>query len=205
VAGGETCSPLSLKDHAMSLLLTLPPAVEPISLVEAKAHLRVDHAADDVFISALIVAARRQIEARTSLCLIQQNWSVFFDRWPAHPALSIPLDPLIAVNEVVIYGDADAASTIEPAHYFVDRAQLPARVILRQGRTVPQPGRIANGIEVKVTAGFGATAASVPQDIKQALLLTVGAWFANRGEERGGDLPLMAVGLIRPYRTVRLT
>jgi uncharacterized phiE125 gp8 family phage protein len=41
-----------------SILLT-PPAVEPISLDEAKAYLRVEHAADDDVIAALIAGARR--------------------------------------------------------------------------------------------------------------------------------------------------
>jgi uncharacterized phiE125 gp8 family phage protein len=188
----------------MSIILTTPPALEPVALVDAKAHLRISHTDDDTYITALITAARRQIEARTSLCLIQQNWSVFLDRWPFNDSIAIPLDPLIAVTDINLHGDDDTFAVLDPAHYFVDKASWPARAVLRHGRSTPQPGRVANGIELKVSAGFGTTAASVPQELKQAVLLTVAAWFANRGEEQGGTLPLMALGLIQPYRTMRL-
>ena len=66
----------------MSLLLTTPPVVEPLSLAEAKAHLRVPHADDDAYISTLIVSARLRVERQTGLRLITQNWSQFMDCWP---------------------------------------------------------------------------------------------------------------------------
>ncbi len=188
----------------MSIILITPPAVEPVSLAEAKAHLRISHSDDDTYVSTLIIAARRQIELQTSLCLIQQGWSVFLDRWPVNDFIAIPLDPVMAIADINIYGDSDVFAVLDPAHYFVDKANWPARVVLRHGRSTPQPGRTANGIEIKVTAGFGPAASAVPQELKQAVLLTVAAWFANRGEEQGSTLPLMALGLIRPYRTWRL-
>jgi uncharacterized phiE125 gp8 family phage protein len=188
----------------MSLILTDPPATEPLSLADAKAHLRLSHTDDDTYIANLIIAARRQIEQRTGLCMILQNWSVYYDRWPVNDSVRIPLDPVLAINDIKIYGDDDAFAIIDSAHYFIDRAAWPVRIVLRHGRSTPQPGRSANGIEINLTAGFGATAASVPQDVKQAILLTVAAWFGNRGDEQGGSLPLMALGLIAPYRTVRL-
>ncbi len=188
----------------MSIILTAPPVVEPVSLADAKDHVRISHTNDDTYITALIAAARRTIESRTSLCMIQQGWSVFFDRWPYNDSVTIPLDPLIAITDIVLHGEDDTPATLDPAHYFVDKVTWPSRVVLRHGRSTPQPGRVANGIEVKVTAGYGTTAASVPQELKQAVLLTVAAWFANRGEEQGGTLPVMARGLIQPYRQMRL-
>jgi uncharacterized phiE125 gp8 family phage protein len=185
----------------MSSILTTPPTVEPISLAEAKAHLRVTHTDDDTFISTLIITARRIIEQRYGLSFMQQGWSVFLDRWPDNPMLTLPLYPVQSVTDVKIYGDDDVAATLDPAHYFLDAASRPSRLILRQGRIVPPPGRRANGIEVKLTAGFS----SVPQQVKQALLIIVADYYANRGDIENGTLPLSALELLMPYREVRLT
>ncbi len=194
-----------LPETIMSLILNTQPVIEPVSLTEAKAHLRVSHTDDDAYISTLITAARRQIESRTGLRFMSQGWSVFRDKWPEDGAISIPLEPLLSVDDIKIYGDDDGVATLDPAHYYTDKTALPGRVVLRSGRTPPRPGRLANGIEVKVTAGFGADPALVPKELKQAVLLTVADWFANRGDDTGGMMPLMALGLIAPYRTLRLT
>ena len=66
----------------MPLILTTPPSAEPLSLADAKAQLRVYHSDDDTFISTLIITARRLIEQRYDLALLQQGWSLFSDDWP---------------------------------------------------------------------------------------------------------------------------
>lgn len=66
------------------LLLVTPPAAEPVSLAEAKAHLRVDISDDDALINALIVAARRSVELITGQRLMAQTWQYFLDRYPGN-------------------------------------------------------------------------------------------------------------------------
>ncbi len=62
--------------------LVTPPAVEPVSLAEARRILRIGHADDDALLAALIGSARRIVEARTGLRLIAQSWAVLRDDWP---------------------------------------------------------------------------------------------------------------------------
>ena len=66
----------------MALVLTAAPAVEPVSLAEAKAHLRVDSDHEDALIAQLIVAARIFVERTLGLALIAQSWSYFLDALP---------------------------------------------------------------------------------------------------------------------------
>jgi uncharacterized phiE125 gp8 family phage protein len=188
----------------MSLILTTPPSIEPISLAEAKSHLRISHTDDDTYVMRIIAAARRQIEARLDVGLIQQSWSYFINRWPECRAIALPLSPVIAVTDVMTYSDEDVGATLDPAHYYVDRRAKPPVLALRNDRSVPVAGRRYAGIEVKMTVGYGTSAASVPEDIRQALLLSISAWYADRGENQSGFLPLMARELIAPYRHVRL-
>jgi uncharacterized phiE125 gp8 family phage protein len=190
----------------MSLFLTTPPAVEPVALVDAKAHLRVTHSDDDAYISTLITSARRRIEARTGLRMIAQSWSQFMDCWPGGPIVDLRLSPVNAIADVITYGDNDAASPIDPAHYFLDAASNPPRLIFRQGRVPPNPGRRAKGIEIRLTAGFGATASSVPQDLRHAILLLVADLYAHRGDtDSMRPLPAAVLNVIADYRVMRLT
>ena len=189
----------------MSQILTTPPSVEPVSLAEAKAHLRVTHADDDTYISTLINSARSTVEQFCGLALIQQSWSVFCDEWPERGIFNLPLAPIISITDLLIYGEDDVAATLDPAHYFLDAASKPCRLVLRNGRSAPTPGRRANGIEIKLVAGFGAAATAVPNQIKQALLIIIADWYASRGDVDAGALPLSARSLLSPYRNVRLT
>jgi uncharacterized phiE125 gp8 family phage protein len=187
----------------MGLFLTSPPVVEPVSLAEAKAHLRVTHVDDDSLISTLIVSARRRVEVRTGLRLITQGWSQFLDCWPIGGLVELEVNPVSSLSDVIIYGDTDTASNIDPAHYFLDATSNPPRVVFRQGRTPSPPGRRAKGIEIRFIAGFG-LAAAVPVDLKQAVLLLVADSYAHRGDESARVMPPHVLELINAYRVMRL-
>lgn len=187
----------------MPAILTTPPAVEPVTLAEAKAHLRVGHADEDAFISNLISAARRHIEALTGLCFITQTWSCYRDCWPDAPAVDLLLSPVQSVATVNIYGEDDVAAPLDAAHYVLDAASRPARLALRPSRIWPLPGRATNGIEIVLIAGFGAAGSDVPQPLRQAILQLTAHWYSHRGET-SAPLPLDVMPLIAPFREVRL-
>lgn len=188
----------------MPSILTTPPAVEPLSLAEAKAHLRVLHSDEDPLIGRLIESARRHAESATGLKFIEQGWSVYCDDWPTNGVIELPLAPVIAIADVKVYGEDNIAATIDPAHYYADRLSRPPRLVLRPDRIWARPGRIANGVEVALTAGFGAAGASVPEPLRQAMLQLIAHAYTHRGEDEAIHAPFAFAGLVVPFRETRL-
>ncbi len=98
-----------------SVLVTAPTA-EPVSLAEAKLHLRVDDNADDVLIGALITAARQHAEHDTRRALVTQTWKLVLDAFP-ESVITLDRAPVSAVVSVV-YTDPDGVSqTLAPGGY----------------------------------------------------------------------------------------
>jgi uncharacterized phiE125 gp8 family phage protein len=188
----------------MPQVLVAPPLTEPVSLAEAKAHLRVTHSEEDALIGALIASARRVTEARTGLSLITQEWLVLRDGWPEDGVIALPLAPVLSVEELAVFGEDDQKAVIEPSHYVVDAASRPARLMLRGSRIWQRPGRGLNGIGIRVRAGYGPAAANVPAALRQAVLMLVAHYYGVRGEEAQPGLPVSLDALLSMFREVRL-
>jgi uncharacterized phiE125 gp8 family phage protein len=196
----------SKKRKIMSLTMTAGPALEPVSLAEAKAHLRVDGIAEDALITSLIVTSRLQLEALLGLALISQSWLWRFDAWPNN-AITFPLRPVLSVVSVRVQNADLSFATIPPAEYSLDGHGMPARLVPMHAG-FPSPGVPALGIEIQLTAGFGAAVSDVPAPLRQAILLLVAHWFENREPEAVAGtparLPEAIAGLVASYRMVHL-
>lgn len=188
----------------MPLKLITPPTTEPVSLAEAKAHLRVDGADEDALIDGLITAARQHAEVFTRRAFITQTWELVLDGWPNKESIEIPLPPLRSIVSVT-YTDMDGVNTLwDAANYIVDTDSEPGRLVLDYEKTWPavtlQP---AGGIRIRFEAGYGGSA-DVPQAIKQAMLLHIGFLYEQREAVTVGNivnrLPLAYDALLWPYR-----
>jgi uncharacterized phiE125 gp8 family phage protein len=188
----------------MGLSLITPPDEEPVTLAEAKAHLRVDVDDDDALIARLISAARRAAESYTGRVFLAQSWRLSLDAWPenANRALEVPKPPLIAVTLVQSFDRNDAATTLDEESYLVDSTGVTARIVLRETTVLPSPLREANGIAVAFDAGYG-SASDVPDAIKTAILSFVAHLYQSRGD---GEVPppFDALAQLAPYRVVSL-
>lgn len=188
----------------MSSILLTAPAVEPLSLAEAKAFLRVEHDADDDVIGALIASARIHIEAQTRRALITQGWRLSLDAWPADGRVAVRPAPLAALTAARVYGSDGDATTLDLQSFVVDTA---GSSIAFAPWALAQPGRAAAGIALDVTVGYGVAASDVPQPLRQAVRLLLGHWYENRGLATLGAvtvLPATVASLIAPYRMLSL-
>lgn len=191
----------------MALMLLGGPALEPLSLGEAKAHLRIDADNEDVLITSLVTTARLQIEAALGLALITQQWRLVMDCWPPDGIVALPLRPVQTVDAIRVVGDNEIAVLLDPLAYAVDNASHVPRLAARSGFW-PIPGARLNGIEIDLTAGFGAAASDIPHDIRQALLLLVAHWYENREADSSAGTPAKIPDgvsvLLQPYKVVRV-
>jgi uncharacterized phiE125 gp8 family phage protein len=191
----------------MSLDLLEGPAVEPVSLSDAKAHLRVDGTAEDAFISTLIITSRLHVEAALGIALVSQRWAWRIDAWPASGGVVLPLRPMISVDAVRVTPATGSPVVVDAATYLVDGGGNPTRLVPK-ACALPAPGVPIQGIEIELTAGFGDGAEDVPAPIRQAILLLIAHWYENREpvaiDAKPANVPAMVSELLQPYRTVRL-
>lgn len=195
----------------LRLTLTAPPSVEPVTLAEAKAFLRVDISDDDALIAALITAARGACERFTGRALVTQTWTLFRDDWPgsagatngvlegAHSgpfvtgrgaAIEVPRPPLLSIVHVKTYDDTDTATVWPASNYLVDTASEPGRLIARTGAALPEATRTAAGIEIRFVAGYAPDESAspsdlvgnIPGDLLEGIRRLVAYLYENRGE-----------------------
>jgi Phage gp6-like head-tail connector protein len=205
----------------VALVLLTPPAVEPVSLAEAKSHLRVDGAGDDGLIANAIAAARQAAEDFCGLAFITQTWRLYLDALPATPlgwwdgaadgavaatqaAIAMPRPPLASVISLTTYDDADTPAVMDAAAYFADTASRPGRLVLRSGHGWPAARlRPANGVAIEFTAGYGNDASAVPRPLRQGMLAHVAWLYQHRGDDQAGAIPDQALALYRPFRAIQ--
>ena len=157
-----------------------PPAAEPLTLAEAKLHLRVDAGItdDDSLISALIVTARQQAEHRTGRALVTQQWRYSVDTLPAD-SLDLPLPKLQSVQAVTYLDNNGTRQTLANTEYDVITDELVGRVIPAYGKSWPSCREHPGSVRVDYTCGYGA-ASDVPFSIKQWMKLMIRAAYDNR-------------------------
>ena len=205
----------------MPIQLVTPPTEEPVSLLEAKLHLRVDFDEDDMLIASLITAARQAAETLTGRQFTTARWRQVLDCFPGPSLMGVPAGQtftlpghaiLLAkapVQSVVSINYLDMGSvnqTMPALTYTVDVACEPARITPVFGQIWPICLPQIGAVSVTFDAGYG-TASQVPDGIKSWIKLRVGSLYAHREEvaalSRGRieSLPFID-GLLDPYKVV---
>lgn len=191
----------------MSLTLISGPALEAVTLAEAKHYLRLGDPAEDVLVQSLIVTSRAHIEAALGLALVTQSWRLAIDRWPDDGIVEVAIAPLRSVTAIRARMIGASPVTLPLAGFAIDTGLRPARIALRPG-AIPLTTEPISGLEIDLVAGFGDQPADVPPPIRHALLLLVSHWYENREPALVGHpstrIPLSVSDLLQPYRQVRL-
>ena len=188
--------------------LVTPPAVEPVTVAEAKLFARITTDSEDTLVNDLIVAARKWAEDWRDQSFVTQTWDYVLDAFPdyrsgfdgftpaglqpwmgtpgllAESPILLPRYPLQSVTSVKYTPYSGGQLTLDPTTYIVDTSNI------RTPRIVPAFGRLwptdllvsANGVVVRFIAGYADVAGNptVPEQVTLALKQLVSYWFYNR-------------------------
>jgi uncharacterized phiE125 gp8 family phage protein len=158
------------------------PAVEPVTLAEAKIQCRVDTTDEDAYLTSLITAAREYVENVLDISMITQVWEARYDTFPLWEII-LPRPPMQAATVTVVYRDeAGANQTITSAAnaFQVDAYATPGRIYPLYEGVWPAVRGDENSVTVRWTAGYGASGSSVPQTVKNLIMLLVAHWYEMR-------------------------
>jgi uncharacterized phiE125 gp8 family phage protein len=186
--------------------LITAPAVEPLTLAEAKAHLRVEHDGEDAAIEALIRAARALCEQVTRRALIEQTRALRLDRLPSlfkiHRMIPLPYPPLIAVEQVTQRSASGAETILPPADYeAVAGGEGSGRVAFKH-----MPWDSA-ALTIRYRCGYGPASVDVPAPLRQGMLMLVAQWYEQReaaAPNGVSPVPYGVEALWRPFKVVSL-
>ncbi|HPC44646.1 MAG TPA: head-tail connector protein [Candidatus Latescibacteria bacterium] len=171
-----------------SLVVSSEPAVEPVTLTEAKLFARIDTSDDDALISALITTARARSEMYTGRTWVHTIFDYYMDAQELASLNSgpivLPTCPLKTSSVTVKYYDYDGTeNTFSASNYWVDLYSVPARLCLMLGQSYPSAIRENNGLKVTFTAGYSADATSVPEAAKTAIKIMVADMYEHREDD----------------------
>jgi len=191
----------------MTYRLDTAPTTEPVTLDDAKGHMRVDGTAEDSYIEELIAAARRHLDGhagRLGRALITQTWTRTLAAWPAAIELAVP--PVQAVDAIEYIAPDGTTNTLDASAYRVRGLDAPEPATVRRapGTEWPEVADDPEAITVTFTAGYGDAPGDVPQPIRHAIKLLVTDWFEKRSASMIVDgfstLPTGVEEIITQYR-----
>lgn len=186
----------------MLLSLVTPPASAVVTLAEAKAHLRVEHSAEDAVIQSYIDTAEALCAGRdgwTGRALLPQTWRIDLPGFPLRSFIEFPLPPLRAVASLSYYDSGDVLRTMPADDYRVLTAATPGRLELLPRLSWPGTYTRPDAVQVQFSAGYD-SAAAVPAPIKISILVMVGALYTGRGDTGPARAPMALRRMLAPYK-----
>ena len=164
----------------------------PVSLADAKAHLRVTDTVENDLITALIAAACAAVGDEAGRVLASETWEVADTGFSG--LVKLPKSPVLALVSVQYYlDDVLTTATLSDFRLYQDADYTLLGPI--DGVSWPNGQTRPDGTVIRFTAGYS----TLPTTLRHAVLLTVGHWFANReavSETGMTELPMGANHLI---------
>ena len=178
---------------------------EPVTLEEAKEHLRIEYEDDDNYINSLITIAREYCESFTRRVFISSTLCFTLSAFPPRGRpVELFLPPLEVVDWVKYKDDNGELQTLtEGEDYLVINSVMPNVIVPVPGKAWPAGlYAVPDAVQIQYRANPG----DVPRSVKQAMLLIIGHYYENRemtSDRRMQAIPMGVDALLYPYRVVR--
>ena len=166
----------------MSKEQTSPPVALALTMADARKALRIeeDDTSLDTMIEIWVAGITAEAETQTRRAFVNRGMRVTLDAFPDAIQLSAPTFSVEAVR----YLDPDGVDrTLAPADYYVDKVTTPGYIVPARGRAWPATEAHVNAVTVDYTAGYGPTAATVPDTVRLYILARLTEMFDPAARE----------------------
>jgi uncharacterized phiE125 gp8 family phage protein len=194
----------------VGLTLVTPPTVEPVSLAEAKAHLRLDDNSDDGLLAGYILAARQYAENYIRGAIITQTYDYKLDGgWPmvwvrdyCRTRIELPLRPVQSVTSVSYVDENGATQTLSTSLYTTHLDRPVPCIDKAYNQSFPSVRDVTDAITVRFVAGYAPE--KVPDGIRTAILLHIESLYDSCEPEQKERCEQCRNSLLDPYRVLRV-
>lgn len=190
---------------SFNLTVTTGPTVEPITVAEAKDHLRVSVSTQDTMIGTYVQAAREWVESFLGRSLVKQTIRLdlpcFSDR------MYLPRGQVRSVTTVKYVATDGTLTTLATSTYATHIANEGGSYVdLAYNANWPTTRTQADAVQITYIAGYAPLGSpedlrgNVPQSIKIALKMIVQSMYDDLRAEDRAALLRDAKNLLWPYR-----
>lgn len=175
----------------MRTKLITGPVGLPLTVSEAKTHLRITSNAEDLQVQSLIGAASQFAESFMNRKLLAQTHALYLEEFPSK--IQLPFGEIQSVQSIVYYDDSDTEQTLDSADYRLnDLGEITFLSKLK-----------ARDIKITFICGY-ADPTKIPLQIKQGILMRVETLYSARGDVEYDTTPKKNVvcsdNLLQPYK-----
>ena len=159
----------------MNLKLITPPTALPLSIIDARQHLKQDITDDDNLIALYLGAAVEFAQAKTNRQFVAARYQLILDNFPAPNlmtatfgkagnqydyVISIPRTPLIQVVSIDYTAPDGTLKTLANTEFQVDTSYDPPRISPAFGEQWPNAQAQINSVRIVFDAGYIAPVAA---------------------------------------------
>ena len=195
----------------MGLSLVTGPTEEPVSLIEAKQHCRIDSTDDDGLIAGYIIAARMMAEGDTRRAFITQTWDYTINYgWPlsnGSQRIELPLGKLQSITSISYVDTAGATQVLASNQYTVITSETGGLIVPAYNVSWPDVRWQVGNITVRMVVGW--LAHEFPSDLRQAMMMLISHWYESRESvsaigQPQSVVPMATESILSSYRISRI-